>query len=165
MQGMDKNLFRRHGDIVWVMPCEIELTQVDPTGDGDKPYVVKADQQLYVSFFDIGLQKDAYTRRMHLRVAKVDQLTEDAAAALADQVRDVVSRCNSHVRVLDWDQAGRDRLSTRVEYSYDLSIWAGPYATRAAYINKQKPGSSGQQKRRQQADWSSGSSRDWQDRH
>ena len=91
-----------------------------------------------VSFFDIGLQKDAYTCRMHWRVAKVDMLTEATAAALADQVREVVSRCNSHVRVLGWDRAGRDRQSTLVEFPYDLSIWAGPYATRKVFIKKPK---------------------------
>ena len=109
---------------------------------------------MYVKFFDIGLQKDDVTRRMHLRVAKVDELTEDAAAALADQVRDVVNRCNAHARVLDWKNAGRDHQATCVEDAYDLSLWAGPYATREAYLQKEKPGNSGQQKRAQQPDWS-----------
>ena len=100
---------------------------------------------------------------MHLRVPKVDELTEDTAAGLAEQVKDVVSRCNAHVRVLDWDQAGRVHQATRVEDAYDLSIWAGPYATREAFLNKQKPESSGRQKRAQPADWRGGSSRDWPD--
>ena len=99
---------------------------------------------------------------MHLRLAKVDELTKDAAAALADQVRDVVNRCNAHARVLDWKQAGRDHEATRPEDAYDLSIWAGPYATREAYLSKEKTVSSGQHQRSQQPDWSAGSSCDWQ---
>ena len=164
MQCMDKDVFRSRGDIVWTMPYDKEFRQVASTANKEKPYPVKAHAQVYVNFFDIGLQKDDYTRRMHLRVAKVDELTKDAAAALADQVRDVVNRCNAHARVLDWDQTGRDHKATRVEEAYDLSIWAGPYATREVYVKKEKPGRSGPQKRAQQPDWSAGSSRDWHDR-
>ena len=157
MQFMDQDLFRRRGDIVWNMPCDREFRKVVSTDGHCQPYLVKAGAQLYVNFFDIGLQKDDYTRRMHLRVAKVDELTDDTASALADQVRDVVNRCNAHARVLDWDQTGRDHQATRVEEAYDLSIWAGPYATREAYFKTEKPGSSGQQKRAQQPDWRDGS--------
>ena len=165
MMCMDVELFRMRGGIVWVMPRDSESRQVHSTSGEEEVYVVEAGEKLYVNFFDIGLQKDAYTRRMHLRVAKVDKLTEDTAAALADKVQEVVSRCNSHVRVLDWDQTGRDRLALLAASSYDVTIWAGPYSKREAFCNKQKPGSAGQQKRTQQADWSSGSSRDWQGSH
>ena len=144
------------GDIVWRMPGDWTCTLTKP--DGTRvPHTVPENEELYVRFFDIGLLSDKEIHRLHLR-SDNKQLTQQSGEELAHELRDVMRRCMTHVRLLDFNRTGADQQtaeSTNVATeAYSLHVWAGPNSKRQTYMNKQKK--EHQQKRQQTVD------NDWQ---
>ena len=100
---------------------------------------------------------DKEIHRLHLR-SDNKQLTQQSGEELAHDLRDVIRRCMTHVRLLDFNRTGADQQtaeSTNVATeAYSLHVWAGPNSKRQTYMNK--PKKEHQQKRQQTVD------NDWQ---
>ena len=140
LEHMDLESLKRHGDIVFKMPRDMH--KLDMSREGEQRPARRGDM-VYVGFLDIGIRSEVTTRRMHLRAPPEKQVAwvnDQTATRVLENVQSVLSRCLAHVRVLDVQRTGRDRMADSLGESYDLCLWIGPHQKRMAHLRKQLHG-------------------------
>ena len=145
------------------------MPRVMPKLDMSRKVPVQHGDMVYVGFFDIGIRSEVTTRRMHLLAPPEQQVAwENALTAtrVLENAQSVLSRCLSHVRVLDVHRTGRDRVADSLGESYDMSLWNGPLYKRMLHLRKHLAGKSSTSSAASSAGWNTWQSRssgsDWQ---
>ena len=66
--------------------------------------------------------------------------SDQTATRVLENVQSVLSRCLAHVRVLDVQRTGRDRMADSLSESYDMCLWIGPHHKRMVHLRMQLHG-------------------------